>query len=295
MLFVVQRGRWPRSGDNPIRRRGQRSPRRFCFEGGKARRSVTMPRAGDAAPAVVPRRRFAYEEAPPTAAAIARIMMSEADPAPQDRHRLRPDHRQRDPVRAHPGRQPGVSRARASTRSASGCARRGSFRTMPATIVATVNEVRRKFDYVFTTGGIGPTHDDITAQCIADAFGVPLIVHPEAKRLLESHYPPGASQRGAAAHGDGAGRRGAAAQPDLARARLPDRQRLCAAGRAADHAGDLQRAEAPAARRRQDAEPQRQLHSRRRHHRQGSGGACRSAIPISRSAPTRISGAAISA
>jgi len=60
-----------------------------------------------------------------------------------------------------------------------------------AVIVATVNEVRRKFDYVFTTGGIGPTHDDITAPCIAEAFGVPLILHPEAKRLLESHYPPG--------------------------------------------------------------------------------------------------------
>ena len=58
-------------------------------------------------------------------------------------------------------------------------------------IVATVNEVRRGFDYVFTTGGIGPTHDDITAQCVADAFGVTLIVHPEAKRLLETHYPTG--------------------------------------------------------------------------------------------------------
>ena len=58
-------------------------------------------------------------------------------------------------------------------------------------IVSTVNEVRPAFDYVFTTGGIGPTHDDITAQCVADAFGVPLIVHPEAKRLLETHYPPG--------------------------------------------------------------------------------------------------------
>jgi molybdenum cofactor synthesis domain-containing protein len=61
-----------------------------------------------------------------------------------------------------------------------------------STIVATVNEVRRKFDYVFTTGGIGPTHDDITAECIAAAFEVPLIIHPEARRLLESHYPPGA-------------------------------------------------------------------------------------------------------
>ena len=58
-------------------------------------------------------------------------------------------------------------------------------------IVSTVNAVRIAFDYVFTTGGIGPTHDDITAQCVADAFGVPLIVHPEAKRLLETHYPPG--------------------------------------------------------------------------------------------------------
>ena len=58
-------------------------------------------------------------------------------------------------------------------------------------IVSTVNEVRRAFDYVFTTGGIGPTHDDITAQCVADAFAVGLIVHPEARRLLETHYPPG--------------------------------------------------------------------------------------------------------
>jgi molybdenum cofactor synthesis domain-containing protein len=60
-----------------------------------------------------------------------------------------------------------------------------------AVITATVNDVRRRFDYVFTTGGIGPTHDDITAQCIADAFGVPLIVDSDARRLLETHYPPG--------------------------------------------------------------------------------------------------------
>ncbi len=58
-------------------------------------------------------------------------------------------------------------------------------------IIATVNENRRRFDYVFTTGGIGPTHDDITAQCMADAFGVKLILHPDAKRLLETHYPAG--------------------------------------------------------------------------------------------------------
>ena len=61
-----------------------------------------------------------------------------------------------------------------------------------AAIVAAVNETRRKYDYVFTTGGIGPTHDDITSASIAAAFGVALIIHPEARRLLEGHYPPGA-------------------------------------------------------------------------------------------------------
>ena len=54
-----------------------------------------------------------------------------------------------------------------------------------AVIVDAVNEVRRHYDYVFTTGGIGPTHDDITAECVAKAFGVKLIVNPEARRLLE--------------------------------------------------------------------------------------------------------------
>jgi molybdenum cofactor synthesis domain-containing protein len=55
-------------------------------------------------------------------------------------------------------------------------------------IIATVNEMRAKFDYVFTTGGIGPTHDDITAESIARAFGVPWTLHPEAHALLVSRY-----------------------------------------------------------------------------------------------------------
>ncbi|MFL2546428.1 MAG: competence/damage-inducible protein A [Candidatus Rariloculaceae bacterium] len=52
-------------------------------------------------------------------------------------------------------------------------------------IVATVNECRAEFDYVFTTGGIGPTHDDITAQCIATAFGRELILDEEAVACLQ--------------------------------------------------------------------------------------------------------------
>ncbi|MBI1778153.1 MAG: competence/damage-inducible protein A [Proteobacteria bacterium] len=58
-------------------------------------------------------------------------------------------------------------------------------------IVAAVNELRERVDYVFTTGGIGPTHDDITSECIAKAFGLKLIRNPEAVRRLEAHYPPG--------------------------------------------------------------------------------------------------------
>ena len=58
-------------------------------------------------------------------------------------------------------------------------------------IIAAVNELRARFDYLFTTGGIGPTHDDITAECVARAFGVKLTLHPDAHRLFLDHYPPG--------------------------------------------------------------------------------------------------------
>ena len=58
----------------------------------------------------------------------------------------------------------------------------------PAIIVETLNTCRARFDYVFTTGGIGPTHDDITADCVAEAFGVPLEYHSEAMARLAAHY-----------------------------------------------------------------------------------------------------------
>ncbi len=53
-----------------------------------------------------------------------------------------------------------------------------------AEIVAAVDTLRSRYTYVFTTGGIGPTHDDITADAIAKAFGVPLEFHPEAVRII---------------------------------------------------------------------------------------------------------------
>jgi molybdenum cofactor synthesis domain-containing protein len=62
---------------------------------------------------------------------------------------------------------------------------------VPDVIVANVNELRRRFTYVFTTGGIGPTHDDITSECVARAFGLPLTVHPEAHKAFLSYYQPG--------------------------------------------------------------------------------------------------------
>jgi len=59
------------------------------------------------------------------------------------------------------------------------------------TIIETVNEYRKKFNYVFTTGGIGPTHDDITASSISKAFELNYDFHKEAFSILEKYYKPG--------------------------------------------------------------------------------------------------------
>jgi len=55
-------------------------------------------------------------------------------------------------------------------------------------IVEAVNALRAKHDYLFTTGGIGPTHDDITVDAIAAAFGVEVVIDPSARRILEDYY-----------------------------------------------------------------------------------------------------------
>ena len=64
------------------------------------------------------------------------------------------------------------------------------------TIIQTVNELRKKYNYIFTTGGIGPTHDDITASSISKAFNLTYGPHKEAMTILEKYYEPGEFNEG---------------------------------------------------------------------------------------------------
>ena len=64
------------------------------------------------------------------------------------------------------------------------------------TIINVLNVLRKENDYVFTTGGIGPTHDDITASSISKAFGVKYEIHKEAYKILEAYYKPGEFNEG---------------------------------------------------------------------------------------------------
>ena len=63
-------------------------------------------------------------------------------------------------------------------------------------IIDTLNILKVENDYVFTTGGIGPTHDDITAQSVAKAFGLKYEIHKEAFKILEAYYQPGEFNEG---------------------------------------------------------------------------------------------------
>ena len=64
------------------------------------------------------------------------------------------------------------------------------------TIIETLNVLRKENNYVFTTGGIGPTHDDITAQSVSKAFGIKYEIHKEAFKILEAYYEPGEFNEG---------------------------------------------------------------------------------------------------
>ena len=63
-------------------------------------------------------------------------------------------------------------------------------------IIKTVNLLRKNNEYVFTTGGIGPTHDDITAESISKAFSLKYEIHKEAYKILEAYYKPGEFNKG---------------------------------------------------------------------------------------------------
>ena len=63
-----------------------------------------------------------------------------------------------------------------------------TVRDEPTAIVAAVNELRHRYGYLFTSGGIGPTHDDITTACIAQSFDRPVQRHPDAATNLRAHY-----------------------------------------------------------------------------------------------------------
>ena len=75
----------------------------------------------------------------------------------------------------------------------------GEVRVIPdieKIIINTLNLLRSNYDYVFTTGGIGPTHDDITAESVSKTFGLKYEIHKEAFKILKSYYKPGEFNEG---------------------------------------------------------------------------------------------------
>ena len=75
----------------------------------------------------------------------------------------------------------------------------GEVRVIPDVediIISTLNHLRKVYNYVFTSGGIGPTHDDITAESVSKAFGLKYEIHKEAYKILEAYYKPGEFNKG---------------------------------------------------------------------------------------------------
>jgi molybdenum cofactor synthesis domain-containing protein len=75
----------------------------------------------------------------------------------------------------------------------------GEVRVIPDVeeiIISTLNHLRNIYNYVFTTGGIGPTHDDITAESVSKAFGLKYEIHQEAYKILEAYYKPDEFNKG---------------------------------------------------------------------------------------------------
>jgi molybdopterin-biosynthesis enzyme MoeA-like protein len=107
-------------------------------------------------------------------------------------------------------------------------------------IVDALNALRHRYTYVFTTGGIGPTHGDITADCVAKAFGVPIDTDPRALAILHEWVKTTGAEMNEARlrltpHPAGCGSH---SQQGVGGTWLLDRQCDRNGGRALDHAGD---------------------------------------------------------
>ena len=107
-------------------------------------------------------------------------------------------------------------------------------------IEAAAQTLSQAYDHVFTSGGIGPTHDDITADCIAQAFGAHIDVRADARALLEEHYKKSGRELNTApaAHGAYSGRGGIDRQPGLDRAGVQHQECACDGRGAVGFSGD---------------------------------------------------------
>ncbi|WP_418152902.1 molybdopterin-binding protein [Litorimonas sp. RW-G-Af-16] len=103
-------------------------------------------------------------------------------------------------------------------------------------ITQTVHTFSERFNYVFTTGGIGPTHDDITADCIAAAFDLGISERDDAIAMLRERYEQGELNAAPPPHGANSRRREPDQEPCQPSTRVSDAQRLYDGGRPVDHA-----------------------------------------------------------